>query len=77
MADYDWFAPSDSELRERNRHAKDLIASAFEEVGYPNVTLVCTLCGSVIYGRLGGRYANSHRERCFVQEQVNGKHRSD
>lgn len=73
MADYDWFSKTPDQYRAEQEHSLRLKSMHFAELGYPNKQLVCTLCGSVVYGKLDEQWAILHRSVC--KRVTPGKHR--
>lgn len=73
MANYDWFRETPEQFEAARAQLKRLDTMRFVELGYPDSTLVCLLCGSIIYGTIDDKWATIHRNVC--QESTSGKHR--
>lgn len=73
MANYDWFSKTTEDYRQEAEHLSNLARMQYTEEGYPEKTLVCLLCGSVVYGKLENKWATLHRTVC--KKVTPGKHR--
>lgn len=74
MASYDWFTPTPAQEKRLKERAERLGRMNFMELGYPDKKLVCSLCGSIIYGTIEDKWAELHRGVC--RESTTGKHRA-